>query len=96
MWSDSVCSRLKQCRLLTDERLPLVFSSAANQARKVADEDVMVCVRFVISQQQQVDEVFPLSVRRDVNRNGLTFVESHHVDGNVFIQMFKLGDVFGG
>ena len=79
-----------------EDHSTLVFSSAANQARKVADEDVMVYVRFVISQQQQVDEVFPLSVRRDVKRNGLTFVESHHVDGKFFIQTFKLGDVFDG
>ena len=56
----------------------------------------MVCVSFVVSQQQQVDEVFPLSVRCDVQRDWLAFVESYHIDGNVFIQTFKLGDVFDG
>ena len=80
--------------VLTDERLPMVFSSAVNQTRKVADEDVVMHSSFIISQQQQVDEVFPLSMGRDVQRNGLTFVKCHHVDCNVFIQMFKLRDVF--
>jgi len=69
----------------------MVFISASDQTGKIADEDVMVCVRFVVGQQQQVDEVFPLSVRCDVQRDWLAFV-----DGNVFIQTFKLGDVFDG
>jgi len=51
-------------------------------------------ISFIISQQQQVYEVFPLSMGRDVQRDGLTFVESHHINGNVFIQTFILRDVF--
>jgi len=48
---------------------------------------------FVVGQQQQIDEVFLLSVRRDVEQDGLAFIESYHVDGNVFVQTFKLNDV---
>ena len=49
--------------ILTYKRLPAgVFSSAVNQTRKVADEDVVMHISFVVGQQQQVDEVFPLSV----------------------------------
>jgi len=56
----------------------------------------MVCVRLVIGQQQQVDEEFSLSMGRDVQRNGLAFVECYHVDGNVFIQTFELGNILDG
>jgi len=73
-----------------------VFGSASNQTRKVADENVVMRIRFVVGQQQQVDEVFPLSMGRDVEWNGLAFVESYHVHGNVFIQTLKLSDVFDG
>ena len=66
--------------VLTDERLVAgVFRSTSNQTRKVADDDVVMHISFIISQQQQVDEVFPLSMGRDVQRDGLTFVESHHI-----------------
>ena len=53
--------------VLTDECFPMVFSSAANQTRKVADEDVVMHISFIVSQQQQVDEVFPLSVGCDIH-----------------------------
>jgi len=82
--------------VLTDERFPMVFSSAANQTRKVADEDVVMHISFIVSQQQQVDEVFPLSVGCDIERDGLTLVKCRHVDADVCVQSFELRDVFDG
>ena len=57
--------------ILTYEHLPAgVFSSAVNQTRKVADEDVVMRIRLVVGQQQQVDEVFSPSVGRDIEGIG--------------------------
>jgi len=80
-----------------DERLPAtVFSSAADQTRKIAYEHIIMSLRLVVGQQQHVNHVFPLSIRRDIERGGLTFVESRHVDGDVFVHTFELGDVLDG
>jgi len=73
-----------------------MFRSAADQTQKIADEYIVLSIRFVVGQQQQIDEVFPLSVGCDVERDGLSFVESYDVDGDVFVQTFELGDVLDG
>ena len=77
--------------VLTDKRFPMVFTSTSNQTRKVADEDVVMYISFVVGQQQQVDEVFPLSVGCDIERDGLTLVKCHHVDADVRVQSFAFG-----
>ena len=83
--------------VLTDKRLSAgVFSSAVNQTRKVADENVVMHISFVVGQQQQVDEVFPLSMGCDIERDGLSLVKCHHVNADVCVQSFELGDVFDG
>jgi len=50
-------------------------------------------IRFVVGQQQQVDEVFPLSVGCDIERDGLSLVKCHHVDADVCVQSFEQVDL---
>jgi len=54
----------------------MVFRSASDQTQKVTDEHVMMCICFVIGQQQQVDDVCLLSMWCDIEWDGLGFVKS--------------------
>ena len=96
MCFDSVCSHAKQCKQYWHTNIFPQYLVLPRSRRERSRTRTKWCTSVSSSvSSNRLTRCF-CCLRRDVEQDGLAFVESYHVDGNVFVQTFKLNDVADG